>query len=158
MVIGTKTMSVKKKTTKKRAKKVTARHKAVDELVRRTKPGLPKLVRDRVPEHIVRDNYVPVFHFVSSQEEYSAALQSKLLEEFEEFMEPDHFVKFMEGDYSELADVLDVIDLLIKAGTGGATHIGHPAVAEFRTLKAHEKGQFNKQIVLEDILDRSELR
>ena len=80
-----------------------------------------------------------------------------MVEEFEELMDPDHFKKFMQGDYSELADVLDVLDALLKAGTGHAHHVGHSEVARFRQLKAFEKGSFTKQIVLEDILDRSEL-
>lgn len=85
-------------------------------------------MRDNVPEHIVRDNLVPVFHF-ASEEEYLIMLQKKLREEVEEFMEPEHFREFMKGDYSELADVLDVIDYLIRAGTGPAGHVGSEDVA-----------------------------
>tara|TARA_Y100000310_G_C20467758_1_gene708492 strand:+ start:422 stop:796 length:375 start_codon:yes stop_codon:yes gene_type:complete len=121
------------------------------------KEKLPKLVRDSVPDHIVKDNLVPVFHF-ASEEEYVLLLQKKLREEFDELMEPQHFEKFMKGDYSELADVLDVLDCLIRAGTGEAGHVGFKVVATERTMKAHSKGRFEKQIVLEDILDRRELR
>ena len=115
---------------------------------------LPKLVRDNVPEEIVRDNFIPVWHF-ADQEEYVDSLKLKLLEEFEELM--TDFSKFMDGDYSELADVLDVLDCLLMEGKGPATHVGHEEVASQRTLKAKRKGKFYKHIVLENILDRREL-
>lgn len=121
------------------------------------KTKLPKLVRDKVPEHIVKDDLVPVFHF-ATEEEYLAMLQKKLREEIEEFMDPAHFQEFMKGDYSELGDVLDVIDCLIRAGTGQAAHVGSPEVAIHRQEKAVMKGKFEKQIVLENIVDRREIK
>jgi predicted house-cleaning noncanonical NTP pyrophosphatase (MazG superfamily) len=149
-----------KKRTKKPAKKKKTSRKKQSELqarVQSIKEKLPKLVRDRVPDHIVKDDLVPVFHFASDGEDIRL-LQQKLREEIEEFMAPTDFQEFMKGDYSELADVLDVIDCLIRAGTGPAGHIGSQEVAICRQEKAVMKGKFEKQIVLENIVDRRELK
>jgi predicted house-cleaning noncanonical NTP pyrophosphatase (MazG superfamily) len=116
---------------------------------------LPKLVRDRVPECIIKDDLVPIFHY-ASQDEYILFLKKKLAEEFGELMEPQHFEKFMNGDFSELADVLDVLDCLLRVGPGG--HIGSKDVAAERTQKAYLKGRFENKIILEKVMDRRELR
>lgn len=126
-----------------------------------TKPGrdlkkiretLPKLVRDKVPEHIISDDLVPVYHF-AGDDEYVSFLKLKLREEVAELIEG--FEEFKEGDLSEVADVLDVVNALMMHVHG--CHIGSGNIADERKHKALHKGSFGKRIILEGFLDRSKV-
>ena len=64
-----------------------------------------KLVRDRIPEIIRKEGRNPVTH-TAGKKEYSAKLREKLVEESREFQKS--------GENEELADILEVINAIIK--------------------------------------------
>jgi len=120
--------------------------------LKKIRETLPKLVRDKVPEHIISDELVPVYHF-AGDEEYESFLKLKLREEVNELI--DGFDEFMKGDFSEVADVLDVVNAIVMHAH--STHIGGVTVANARKAKARTKGSFDKRIILEGFLDRSKV-
>ena len=65
-----------------------------------------KLVRDKIPEIIEKDNKKCEIKILND-EEYKKALSLKLVEEANEFLESNNI--------DELADVLEVIDAIKKA-------------------------------------------
>ena len=77
----------------------------------RTRVEYGKLVRDRIPEMIASEGYVPEVRTLDA-DEYRAELDRKLREETEEFLESK--------SVEELADILEVIDALCVAY--GHTH------------------------------------
>jgi predicted house-cleaning noncanonical NTP pyrophosphatase (MazG superfamily) len=120
--------------------------------LKKIRETLPKLVRDKVPEHIISDSLVPVYHF-AGDEEYESFLKLKLREEVNELI--DGFDEFVKGDFSEVADVLDVVNAIVMHAH--SVHIGGLTVANARKAKAQNKGSFGKRIILEGFLDRSKI-
>ncbi|WP_306054804.1 nucleoside triphosphate pyrophosphohydrolase [Natronococcus wangiae] len=98
-----------------------------------------KLVRDRIPEIIERQDEHPATH-VADDEEYADRLAAKLLEEAREFDES--------RDAAELADVLEGVDAILEAqGRDRET------VESERREKRTERGGFEERIVLERVED-----
>ncbi len=96
-----------------------------------------KLVRDRIPEIIEEDGRVPVTERILP-EKLQAALDRKLREEVEEYLE-SHAVE-------EMADVLEVLH-------GIAFHrgIGWEQVEAERVRKREKRGGFEKGIRLIEV-------
>lgn len=99
-----------------------------------------KLVRDRIPEIILKSGHKP---FVRTLEhsEYYKELKKKLIEEVAEFIESD--------DISEVADILEVLEAINK-------HRGFSAdeVRDIRMRKAERNGQFKDRIFLEKVEEK----
>jgi len=68
-----------------------------------------KLVRDKIPEIILKDNAEPVTRILEVKE-YKKELEKKLYEEYKEMLE----TKTQEERIEELADVLEVVRSLAK--------------------------------------------
>ena len=96
-----------------------------------------KLVRDRIPE-IIEASGKHCLYEVLSQEDYLAALDTKLGEELEEYQQD----KSME----EIADLLEVIRAVIEAR-------GHTwdEVEAIRLAKARERGSFQRRLLLREV-------
>lgn len=98
-----------------------------------------KLVRDRIPEIIEGSGKTCVTRILP-QEEYLAALDTKLTEELAEYQAD----KSME----ELADLLEVMMAVAEAR-------GHSfaEVEAIRRAKAEKRGSFRERIFLESVTD-----
>lgn len=101
-----------------------------------------KLVRDKIPEIIRKDNKIPKLRFLD-ESEYKQALLKKLIEESievsEAYNDRTELIK-------EIGDLLEVIDYTIKAFDLDLQKI------EKEKKKRHiERGGFNERIYLESI-------
>lgn len=93
-----------------------------------------KLVRDRIPDMILKEGYVPKTRILSD-EEYLHELDKKLSEEVKEYQQSK--------EIEELADILEVIYAISQAR-------GY-SVDELLRIKAEkqaERGGFDKKIFL----------
>lgn len=93
-----------------------------------------KLVRDNIPEIIRGHGEAPVTR-VLSDEEYLIALDEKLREEVEEYLEAN--------DLNELADILEVVRAIALARGSSIEQ-----VESVREKKLEERGGFDDQISL----------
>lgn len=98
---------------------------------------MEKLVRDRIPEIISKEEKNPPNYRVAAESERYGFLRAKLLEEVREFLATDKPVE-------ELIDVLEVVEALrehFDRQTPGR-------VEELRKAKAEKKGAFNSWFVM----------
>lgn len=98
-----------------------------------------KLVRDKIPQIIEQSGKICVTRILSD-EEYAAALNTKLQEELNEYL--------ADGSMEELADLLEVMMAAAKAR-------GHDfsEVEAIRREKAEKRGRFNDRIYLESVTE-----
>lgn len=94
-----------------------------------------KLVRDRIPEIIEKSGKTCVTHILS-EEEYIAALETKLNEEVAEYQ--------ADKNLEEMADVLEVLQALCVARGYSLDELEN-----VRKNKAEERGGFGEKIFLE---------
>ncbi|SFU53630.1 Predicted house-cleaning noncanonical NTP pyrophosphatase, all-alpha NTP-PPase (MazG) superfamily [Clostridium sp. DSM 8431] len=96
-----------------------------------------KLVRDKIPEIIERDNKECIYEIASKEEHYDL-LETKLKEEVNEFLE--------DKTLEELADVMEVL-------FGLADNLGYSEedLLKARDKKKEERGGFKKRIVLKGV-------
>lgn len=107
--------------------------------------NLPKLVRDKIPE-ILASSGIRHDVEVLSTEEYIKALDTKLLEEVNEYYE-SHESEY--PDYlEELADIYEVIMALATALGYKATDLRSRA-----SKKRSERGAFDSRILLKKIYE-----
>lgn len=93
-----------------------------------------KLVRDKIPEIIKKDNCKPIIK-VLSDEEYMNELNKKLKEETNEYLE--------DNNVEELADIVEVIYAILDSK--------NVSVEEFETIrksKVEKRGAFKDKIFL----------
>jgi len=102
-----------------------------------------KLVRDKIPTIIKNNNKVPFFQ-VATKSDVKHLLLNKLIEELEEFKETPN--------EEELADILEVID-----GITHAFQLDIEKVLQAKADKFVERGGFHNRIILEKVVDPSEL-
>lgn len=98
-----------------------------------------KLVRDKIPNIINKDNRVAITRKLSD-EEYFNELNKKLKEEVTEYLE-DYNVE-------ELADIVEVIYGILKSK--------NVSIEEFEIIrlnKVNKNGAFDKKIFLERVID-----
>ncbi len=96
-----------------------------------------KLVRDKVPEIIAKENKKPIIH-QANPKEYSQKLREKLSEEVQEFLES--------GSAEELADILEVLYALLEE-----QKISRGQLEQLRKQKEQERGNFSKKLILERV-------
>lgn len=96
-----------------------------------------KLVRDKIPEIIEKDNKKCIYEIAEKQEHY-LLLETKLKEEVNEFLE--------DKNIEELADVMEVL-------FGLADNLGYSEedLLKVREEKKEERGGFKKGIVLKGV-------
>lgn len=94
-----------------------------------------KLVRDNIPEIMIKNNAKPVTRILSD-EEYLIELNKKLLEEVKEYLES--------GEIEELADIEEVILAILNV-----KNLTKDNLEEIRQTKVKKRGAFNKKIYLE---------
>ena len=96
-----------------------------------------KLVRDKIPEIIIKNNQKPFTH-VASDEEYLSKLKEKLREEVDEFLEVENI--------EEMADILEVI-----ASINDSKNWNENKIVEIRVAKREKHGGFKNKIILERV-------
>lgn len=96
--------------------------------------GLPKLVRDRIPEIILRSGRTPIYGHVNKRD-FAGWLYKKLHEESREFM--------ADPSPAELVDVLEVVYAIVDM-----YGIPRKQFEEARLVKATQAGAFSNQYVL----------
>ncbi|MBE6144761.1 MAG: phosphoribosyl-ATP pyrophosphohydrolase [Firmicutes bacterium] len=94
-----------------------------------------KLVRDKIPEIMIKNGAKPVTKILSD-EEYKLELNKKLLEEVNEYLESD--------DILELADIQEVLLALINT-----TNMTYEEFEKIRKEKVSKRGAFDNKIFLE---------
>jgi predicted house-cleaning noncanonical NTP pyrophosphatase (MazG superfamily) len=99
-----------------------------------------KLVRDKVPEVIKKNNQNPIIH-LANDKEYWDKLKEKLVEEVNEFLRDCD----KEG---EIVDILEVIDAICKF-----KEFDKNKIENLKKEKAKEKGLFDKKIILDEVKD-----
>ncbi|MDD2434787.1 MAG: nucleoside triphosphate pyrophosphohydrolase [Bacilli bacterium] len=94
-----------------------------------------KLVRDKIPDIIKKDNGEPITRILND-EEYLLELNKKLKEELDEYLE--------EGSIEELADMAEVMRAIIEL-----KKITFEDFEEVRLIKVKKRGAFKERIFLE---------
>lgn len=94
-----------------------------------------KLVRDNIPEIMMSKGCKPITRILN-EEEYLMALNKKLKEEVEEYLEDDNI--------EELADIKEVFNSILKA-----KGISETELEKIRMSKVKKRGSFDKKIFLE---------
>lgn len=95
-----------------------------------------KLVRDKIPEIIIKKKGKPVTH-TADEKEYWEKLKNKLVEETAEYRKNDK--------EEELADVLEVLYAIFDY-----KKIDRVRLETIRIEKANKRGGFKKKIILEE--------
>ncbi|MCL2401838.1 MAG: nucleoside triphosphate pyrophosphohydrolase [Oscillospiraceae bacterium] len=98
-----------------------------------------KLVRDNIPDIIKKQGKTPIIK-VLSEDEYRAALNKKLLEEVNEYLE--------NSCVEEFCDILEILDAIKKSMNFSDTNID-----TFKSAKAMQNGKFDKQLFLEEVVE-----
>jgi len=101
-----------------------------------------KLVRDRIPEIILKDNELPTTRILDD-EEYLKELNRKLQEEINEYLEDDNI--------EEMVDILEVIRAILEHK--GVTY---DEIEEKRIKKATKRGAFKEKIFLEKVIQNGD--
>ena len=94
-----------------------------------------KLVRDNIPEIMIKNGAKPVTRILDD-EDYLKELNKKLLEEVNEYLES--------GEPEELADIEEVILAILNT-----KEISRDNLEEIRRNKCSKRGAFDKKIFLE---------
>lgn len=101
-----------------------------------------KLVRDRIPEIIEKENRKAITRVLDSQD-YTRELNNKLLEECNEVLATSGSDKV-----DELADVLEVV-----CAIGSVEGVTLEEIIKRAEIKRAERGGFSKRIFLESVID-----
>ena len=101
-----------------------------------------KLVRDNIPDLILKDNELPVTRTLND-EEYYEELNKKLMEEVNEYLE--------ENNTEEMVDILEVIRAILEY-----KGVSFEDIEEKRIKKAKKRGSFNKKVYLEKVIQNGD--
>ena len=101
-----------------------------------------KLVRDKIPEIIEKENRRPITKILS-KEEYISELNKKLQEEVKEYLE--------DNNVEELADIVEVI-----YGILDSKNVSIEDFESIRKNKIEKRGAFKERIFLEKVLNDGE--
>jgi predicted house-cleaning noncanonical NTP pyrophosphatase (MazG superfamily) len=95
-----------------------------------------KLVRDKIPEYIIKKGGKPVF-YIADEEMYWQKLKEKLAEEVNEFIKDENM--------EELADIEEVLEAIRSYKKFEISKI-----REIQELKAAERGKFKERIIIDE--------
>lgn len=95
-----------------------------------------KLVRDKIPEYILKKGGNPITH-IADDIEYWQKLKEKLIEEMEEFKKDENIEEF--------ADLLEVLDAIADY-----KKFDRNEVEKVRKKKTDERGKFKDRIILDE--------
>jgi predicted house-cleaning noncanonical NTP pyrophosphatase (MazG superfamily) len=98
-----------------------------------------KLVRDKIPDIILKDHCLPTTRTLDD-EEYIKELNKKLKEEVKEYLE--------EENIEEMVDILEVIRAILDY-----KKVTYEEIEEKRIKKARKRGTFKKKTFLEKVVE-----
>ena len=98
-----------------------------------------KLVRDRIPDIILKEGSLPTTRILDD-EEYIKALNKKLTEEVKEYLE--------EENIEEMVDILEVIRAILDY-----RNVTYEEIEEKRINKEKKKGTFKDRVFLEKVTE-----
>lgn len=101
-----------------------------------------KLVRDKIPDIILKDNELPVTRILSD-EEYIKELNNKLTQEVNKYLE--------EENVEEMVDILEVIRAILKY-----KKVSYSEIEDKRKKKVQKRGAFKEKVYLEKILQEGD--
>ena len=96
-----------------------------------------KLVRDKIPEIIKKNNETPITRILND-EEYLKELNIKIQEELKEYLES--------GEVEELADLEEVLRAILDV-----KKVTYKEFEEIRNKKVEKRGAFKEKIYLEGV-------
>ncbi|MCR5553360.1 MAG: nucleoside triphosphate pyrophosphohydrolase [bacterium] len=99
--------------------------------------GYKKLVRDKIPEIIMRNGDHPITRILNN-DNYIKELNIKLKEECEEYLSS--------GEVEELADLEEVLRAILKT-----KKVTYEEFEKIRLEKVEKRGAFEKRIYLEGV-------
>ncbi|HIS19028.1 MAG TPA: nucleoside triphosphate pyrophosphohydrolase [Candidatus Coprovivens excrementavium] len=101
-----------------------------------------KLVRDNIPDIILKDNELPVTRILND-EEFIKELNKKLQEEVNEYLEGENI--------EEMVDILEVIRAILEY-----KNVSYEDIEEKRKKKANKRGAFKEKIYLEKVIQNGD--
>ena len=101
-----------------------------------------KLVRDNIPDIILKDNELPVTR-VLNDEEFIKELNKKLQEEVNEYLEGENI--------EEMVDILEVIRAILEY-----KNVAYEDIEEKRKKKTNKRGAFKEKIYLEKVIQNGD--
>lgn len=99
-----------------------------------------KLVRDKVPQIIRDSGREPVTRVLEDDAAFLAALDTKLLEEVNEYLE--------NPSAEELADIIEVIEAILAI-----RRIAQPELRRAKNAKTLKRGSFHGRVYLEKVVE-----
>jgi len=97
-----------------------------------------KLVRDKIP-NIIKKNDGDPLTYIADEKEYWQKLKEKLIEEIKEF--------FKEESKEEFVDIIEVMNAI-----GNFKNFKKEEIERLRIKKALKKGTFKKRIILKKVI------
>lgn len=101
-----------------------------------------KLVRDNIPDIILKDNQLPSTRILDD-DEYFVELNKKLQEEVSEYLE--------ENNPEEMVDILEVIRAILDY-----KNITYEEIEEKRIKKREKRGAFKNKVYLEKVMENGD--
>lgn len=101
-----------------------------------------KLVRDKIPDIILKDNELPVTRILDD-EEFIKELNKKLQEEVNEYLEGENV--------EEMVDILEVIRAILEYKM-----VSYEEIEDKRKKKSQKRGAFKDKIYLEKVIQNGD--
>lgn len=101
-----------------------------------------KLVRDNIPDIILKDNELPTTRILND-DEYIQELNKKLTEEVNEYLK--------DNNIEEMVDILEVIRAILDYN-----EVSYDDIEEKRVKKAKKRGAFKERIFLEKVIQNGD--
>lgn len=101
-----------------------------------------KLVRDKIPDIILKDNELPVTRILDD-EEFIKELNKKLQEEVNEYLEGENI--------EEMVDILEVIRAILEYKM-----VSYEEIEDKRKKKSQKRGAFKDKIYLEKVIQNGD--
>lgn len=102
-----------------------------------------KLIRDKIPEIIAKDNGKTCVTRIMSNDEYLESLNAKMQEELNEYL--------ASGEVEELADLEEVLRAILDV-----KGISYDEFEKIRNEKVLKRGAFKKKIFLESVREKDD--
>lgn len=102
-----------------------------------------KLIRDKIPEIIAKDNGKTCVTRIMADDEYLESLNVKMQEELNEYLES--------GEVEELADLEEVLRAILDV-----KGISYDEFEKIRNEKVLKRGAFKKKIFLESVREKDD--
>ena len=101
-----------------------------------------RLVRDKIPDIILKDHCLPTTR-VLNDDEYIKELNKKLMDEVNSYLETENI--------EEMVDILEVIRAILDVkGTS------YEEIEEKRIKKANKRGTFKDKVYLEKVMENGD--